>query len=588
MVKISKRLKICLNFLNKKNKKYLKKLIKIKKYNNYLFEYFSKYLELHPLDFNILSYNYLFKKDLDFKNNWLISLTQEELITNKWFIFKKRYFWYTFEWFIVFSSLESKIKKDFKNLNINSWNDRFSFYYDKWIMENLLINDFPNLKKILTNTFLKEEFYNKIYIAWYHQEQTQLPLINRLLYFIIIFWKSYYKNSKKIKKFLLILIWIMFKANNFSKSKNLFNINNVLEWLVEFKIKKKEVLEFLNFIWLEKYDNYVNKVKNNWLKYYFPKENIFNFINIELEIHKTPFIDIGKYTKWYYLFDETYLLRKFYTNTQKYIYDKDNKVKKFWDLIEKYIKDFINKWLKYEKSKLDNIYKIWQWIKFWKAWKKWEIDLFIFNKKTKNLIIFEAKDRKRLNIDLFRVDLISDLTSIKNRISNWKMRKNVKWDIYEWIEQLYKHSKKNKKEISKVLWINKINNIEYIFLTHHNTMFWNEIMRYFIDKNKEFEWLNYNFMNLFEFEKLISLWCKKGIDFFELIKWKTEKFNKIKSYNILLERFRSYENINRKLIKISNPKQLNQDFNIYFDKIYWYNSTDISPFINIEWIFNNK
>ena len=146
-------------------------------------------------------------------------------------------------------------------------------------------------------------------------------------------------------------------------------------------------------------------------------------------------------------------------------------------------------------------------------------------------------------------------------------------------------TERDKHEIARKIDIEEINDVEYIFLIHHNTIFWNEIVRYFIDKNKYYEWLKYNFMILYEFEKLISLWCERWIDFFDLIKEKTEKFNKNTSYKIIVENFKSYSS--KRDFSSKFPKWLNQDFSSFFYKVYNYNSKKICPFVSTGTIFKD-
>lgn len=565
--------------LSKEKRKDLKNCFKNNK--NIDFYYFLlKYSKYHPLDFFTFTKVYLFKETGYSKDGkFLLSLLNERIITTKWNHFLKIYIWYIFEWQTLFSDETKRLKENVSSWNnLQSFRDLFDNFICNWLLENFNLKTFS--KKITCDNYYKDVFYNDVYIAYYHQESTQFPLFSRISFIYDLLWKDYIKELEKLKKFLLIFIWIIYYANK----KNVFYIKLdelLTNYLPKTIVSKQDILDFLDFIWVDDYKKYVEKVKTkNYSDYFLWKTN-YDFINIELEIHKTPFINISKEIWEYdfYIFDESFLLKKFYSKLWDFSYDKIGRKKmSFWDIIEIYLFTFVKSWLTYKDSKLnDSKYISKQWVKF----KDWEIDLLIYNKETKNLIIFESKDYKILNENLFKVEDIENLCKKEvKRETNWKI-KTEPWSIYKWINQLLKHSKRKKEDIAKAIWEDNIKDIKYLFLTHNNSIFRNEIMRYFIDKNKEFKWLDYQFMNLTEFEMLISLWCKNWLDFYNLIKEKSEKIENWDRFKVILESFWAY-NENWDWFGTSNAKWINQNFSIFFDKVYQYNWDNIAPFVSYD------
>lgn len=559
-----------------KDKNYIYKLFLNKSYSLDLFKYLILNSNLNSLDFLSFFKSQLLNENEYVEGDFLSPLRDERLKTPSWSFFIKRYLWYILEWHILFSEWiqSNKLLKKVTNEQSEILKNWLENFLERWIYDTIFWKEvfIPSNVIELNSSIFKDKFYNDIYVSWYHQETTQYSLITRIIF---IFNKLEDKliNTDIAKKYLMIMVSIIYYTN----SKKVFFIDiDILinDFLPKTIITKSDILEFFDYIWQANYSDYLSSIRDKWVKYYFPNEKSYNFINIELEIHKHPFIDISEqfWKKWIYIFDETYLLRKFYDKLDKFVDWKT--IMSFWDLMEVYIDRYTYEWLNFKW--LTDKYIIKQWIDF--RGPDWEIDLIIYNKETKNLLIFEAKDNIILNENLFKSGNISNLTKITERFTNWKFQK-APWEIYHWVNQLFKHSKRDKKQISSKLWYS-INNIKYIFLNHHNTMFWNEIVRYFIDYNKEFKWLDYQFMNLYEFEKIISFWCKKWIDFYDLISEKSIPIKNNEWYKSILERFQSFNSSEK--FCTSNVCWINQDFDVFLFKKYWYLWEELVPFINNE------
>ena len=93
---------------------------------------------------------------------------------------------------------------------------------------------------------------------------------------------------------------------------------------------------------------------------------------------------------------------------------------------------------------------------------EWDIDLLIYNKESKNLIIFEIKDKIDINEELYEVLDIEELT--KQTIP-WR-KEDKPWTIYKGIEQLINHSKRTNIGTKFSEWQVEIKNIQYVFLNH--------------------------------------------------------------------------------------------------------------------------
>lgn len=566
-----------------KDKNYIYKLFLNKSYSLDLFKYLILNSNLNSLDFLSFFKSQLLNENEYVEGDFLSPLRDERLKTPSWSFFIKRYLWYILEWHILFSEWiqPSNVSKKFSNKDINifkSWLDNF---LENWIYETIFWKDvyLPSTQVKLNISIVKDKFYNDIFISWYHQEATQYSLFTRIL-FIFNELEDCLSNIDTAKKYLMILVSIIYYAN--SRKVFIIDIDILInDFLPNTIISKWDILDFFGYIWMSSYSEYLNNIRDKWVKHYFPETKSYNFINIELEIHKTPFIDISNqvWKEWLYIFDETYLLRKFYTKLEDFtatvVIKKNPKKLSFWDLVEIYIDRFTTEWLKFVWN--SEKYKIMQWVEFKKP--DGEIDLMIYNNETKNLLIFEAKDYIALNENLFRSWDVENLTKITKRFTNWKY-KDVPWEIYYGINQLFKHNKRDKSKIAWKLWVDSINEIKYIFLNHHNSMFWNEIVRHFIDKNKEFKWLDYQFMNLYEFEKLISLWCKNWIDFFDLMNEKSIPIKNNEWYKSILERFQACNKWRE--FSTENICWLNQDLDIFLWMKYWYWWEELAPFINNE------
>jgi len=541
-------------------------------YNCYIFDFLIHYSKLHPLDLFHFTQEYIFDKPE--LSSPILSLTQERIQTKKnGDIFFKRYTWYLFEWH-TFISDETNIKPPWE-----TWIaiDSFQSHISTWLgsLYDSLYSDISmpkSAEEIERHKKTKDDFYNNVFIAMYHQETTHEPIFLRMVSIFNIL-RDNFKDKELLERYMIIL----FSLTNYSyyKWKYIFNLDKFLnEGLKETSITKNNIIEFLNYIGVTTYSEYVGKVKHRTIDTYFPKKKVYNVVNIPLEIHETPFIDISDeiHKDGYYFFDETFLLKKFYTTLGNFAIDDTWQDWDFWHIMEKYICEYSKRWLADDSSKLSSEnYVVEYWVEFGGN-SPWEIDLFIYNKETKNLIIFESKDHLQLNEQLFSVWEVANLTK---KMIHWR---KTPWNIYKWISQLLKHSLRNKETIwSKILDGVEINNIEYVFLNHHNSMLWNEVMRYFLQDNSEFEDLKFHFMSLNEFERLISIWCQEGKDFFDIINEKSENFDSNKSYRIILERFKAFSSQSEDY-STEYIDTINQDFTTFFYTNYWDVALDSHPF----------
>lgn len=567
--------------LLKQDRIYLLSLLWWKSYNHFIFDYFVHYSHSHPLDFYTYVQKYILLKEK--LSSSLFSIVWERVKTssNKSILFK-RYLWYIFEWHIFFSTNLTKIQvSKSKWVPVDEFKENFESLLNIGLYDNIFWKDIylpSTSSEIENNVWVRDNFYNHLYSSLYHQETTHEPLFMRIVSIFSIL-STNFKDVDILKKYIMILFALIHYTHT-TDSKYFFNIDEFLSiWLKNTSINKSEVLVFLEFIGIDTYENYIKRVKNRVLRDYFPKKQSYNFINMELEIHKTPFIDISTSLRkdWFYFFDETYLLKTLYTKLWEFSIDDSWKDWDFWHLIEKYMYTFIEKWLWHKNSKLvTNDYIIKYWVEF--SWaNQWEIDLIIYNKTSKNAVIFESKDHLQLNEKLFSVWIVENLTKKEIHWRKWP------WNIYKWIEQLYKHSKRNKIDIAAKLWVDEVRDIEYVFLNHHNTMLWNEIIRYFLSKRDEFLAFRYHFMSLHEFEMLIWIGCQTWVDFYDLILEKSNKFDEKKSYRIILERFKAFTE-NSDSIETEYEDTLNQDFKMFYHKKYDYYIANNYPFASTSFL----
>lgn len=577
IVKITKHSKYF--YWNSKWRKYLFKLISGKKYDRFVFDFFIHYSNIHPLDLLTIIKKYIIADTKEEVENPLSYIINERVkIKNYNYVLLKRYFWYILEWQTFFSARNTKVQKWLMKINTEDFFSDFIGFLDKSIYWNIFWNGeyFPKSKQdIETNIKTLDKFYNNLYISWYHQETINEVLLFRIRYIIVALSKNITNIEEIRKDFLILIAFTLYVKRDF-----VFKLDNLSldSFFQDTTISKENIIEFINKMGVISYENYKKDVKNKTIDYYFPKNNPSNFINIQLEVHKNPFIDIWKHIKWFYFYDESFLLRKFYKNISNFCNDDSWNKWSFGQFIEKYIYTYINSWLLYKDNKLnkDN-YTIDYWKKLWKAKWDWEIDLFIYNEITKNLIIFEAKDHVQLNEDLFTVWIVENLT--KEKI-DW--RKDP-WNIYKWISQLFKHSKIDKNILAEKIWVDEINNIEYVFLNHHNIMFWNEIMKHFLTKNSDFKDFKYHFINLDEFEKIVSVCCRTWKDFYEILMEKSVVTEK--SYRLILERFKSYTDSGDEF-KSESPNSINQDFSVFLNQNYRELTLNTHPFVDSS-VFND-
>jgi len=549
-------------------------------YNKRILNFFVKNKNYHPLSFLLLLNKVFRTKFIKGTNEFLAEVTNEELFLDNIFL-SKRDKSLLFEWFCFFHSFlknrDLEIRTNFKESEEKKFKADIKLFL-KSLYENININAIDK----------NDELYKTIFQTAIRFESMQRPLLYRL-YFILDLFKDKLQNYDLFLKFYIILCWILYQKEY--ETDCVFNIEKLEKSISNFWISHNEINSFLEKMWINEFDNYLNSIQSNSIEFYFPikdKEYKYNkFINNIWQIHKTPFLSepINKNNLYY---DDSILIKKFYSMFSEHFLIRDEKNKSNKDrliIIEDYTKKFIEEWFLYSKeSKLDkNKYLILNGEQLKFKWKKpGDIDLLIYNKDTKNVILFEIKDKIDINEELYEVLDIEELTR-KEII--WR-NENKPWTIYKGIEQLINHvdrdiSSKFPNDLKNV----KINEIQYVFLNHYNSFFWNEIIRTFVDKNQEnIDSIKnkYHFMSLYEFELLISLWNRKWIDFFELLCEKSIIISPEERYSIIPKFTRIFDDFHENNIK-SNPKGIHYWFQEFFREIHSYQQyewTLVAPFVN--------
>lgn len=324
---------------------------------------------------------------------------------------------------------------------------------------------------------------------------------------------DFWRNIKRIEFMYKHMTWYEYLNEYFEAFRDMIlrMFENSLPFSFYFGEKDEghKFQKLIELFWSKKIDEYHKEIGQRWEKNYF--WDSFNFLNQKLLIDDAPFLEVEipeeyenmRNMKWYHVLNRR-LWYQFLEKLRDKIWEEE-----FGSLIEKYLSNF----MQYQMSKVTNK----EWINRYKYWhsfiyKKdvWEIDFYIYNIETKNLILFEVKVKDELN------DKIHHRKHLLNLTTKW-------WVVYKWISQLFKH-KKNLDIIKKKLWLKEISKVEYVFLNFQKIMMWNMIMRDFIHLNPEFiifDDFSYTFMSLKEFEVFIHMWCKDNKDFFEILEDKT-------------------------------------------------------------------
>jgi len=368
---------------------------------------------------------------------------------------------YLFEWMLLFSNIWEVCKDSSK--------------------------DMTREKKYLNNII------NLLWYIWKYQLEDDLNYSTWMSGWLINMSNMYIENDWHVHlriMFILKHTEILKKYGYFEIVNNSITLITYLRLFLEVRFFTKEELEksikisneefnnILSFFWYIKYSDYQDLVKKRWIPYYFKFEDLEKYLKIPLQVHETPFVIHNIFN------NEVFLLP---------IYKRDNllmqKIKKnMWEskygyFIEDYVNDYCKKTIK------DNVYLYGKWEKYKKGSVEWEIDFYIYNKKTKNIIFIEIKAKNEMYVDMYKKDNIDDLTSEKNN-------QGRKWSIYEGIEQLYKISE-NKELIEKKLKI-EINKTVYLFLTDKPCRHWNCVIREAIRKNNtKRDYIPFYFIYLF-------------------------------------------------------------------------------------------
>ena len=570
-------------FLNilKEDRKRVKKHFNSIYYNKRILNFFVKNKKYHPISFFILLNKCLIQKRIKNTDLFLSEVTNDTLSIN-WNFLLKRDKSLIFEWFSYFQSLQINKnlipRYNFSEMEIKQMKSDLLFY---------LPNFYENIK--IDTTEINDDLYKTIFQAAIRFETIQRHLIYRI-WFIIDLLKDKIKDVETLKKFYIILCWILYQKE--FDSDCLLDKNKLLISLINFPmISNEDIIIFFQIIWEIKYENFRKKINWNWLDFYFPKDlkelKYNKFVNNIIQIHETPFLQIESENN-NYIYDDSLLIKNFFSKfLEKFLIrdEKDTSNKNRFLIIEEYTKSFVENWLSYtEESKLNkDKYIVLNSVKF-KGKAEWDIDLLIYNKESKNLIIFEIKDKIDINEELYEVLDIEELT--KQTIP-WR-KEDKPWTIYKGIEQLINHSKRTNIGTKFSEWQVEIKNIQYVFLNHYNSFMWNEIIRKYTDKNQiDINLIldKYHFMSLYEFELFISIANRRGLDFYELLLEKSEYIPDNERICVIQEYTKPYDDINKKSQIHSNPKWINYGFEEFFSKSYnykWYEWCVLAPFV--KWI----
>jgi len=510
-----------------------------------LFWYYINYgikkltIKLHPLDIytifidsqNINSGFKNFKESIwkseVFDNNLNI------LFSENIFIDSKKYPYYYWKYFLELLFLNSYKNVDFLRVNeipsktiiatikiiFNLFSMRDKIYFNllheyMFTSNSFYRNDLESWEYFKNKEIfgiLKKDIKNNFNDFWINYKY--LSLLHILNYKNDTFSENHYKNNISRIKF----IWEKLSKykNHYNEILNLYDdffdfssylLLTQLPHTYRYNINDKENYQkIIDFLWYYDLNDYIKEVKNNWQKYYLS--------NNLLELNKILLIDSKPIIKHIYPeFPNTlhYTINyRFISNIFFYKIREKIWKEKFWNYIENYFSEYFKYQLEEKSSKeFKNKYKFWNSVEYIRNYG--EIDFYIYNKETKNLILFEVKFKDELNEKIYYKKDIIKLTS------EW-------WEIYKWIHQLYKHKEKLKLINEKLnLWW--INSVKYSFINFNKSAMWNMIMRDFLElwSEKYFFWdFNYTFMSLEEFELFVSICCTDNIDFYDLLEQKT-------------------------------------------------------------------
>lgn len=279
-----------------------------------------------------------------------------------------------------------------------------------------------------------------------------------------------------------------------------FNLLAKNKYITDLTLAEIQVIEEVFNEKIITFSEYYKKVTEQKVDYYFPKvKKFYNslFINIPTLFESSfpiIYLEENKYliTQFYYDRLYNYFLNLFiWENNKKWKYSK-------WNFLEDYSLQLLEQSVS-DRWEMNN-YIVQKNTRYLDR----EIDILIYNKNTKWLLLFECKNQWEILEKLYKVKDIEDLFCTSGN-------KNSSRPIYKGINQLITHSK-NFWNIKDLRW-QTIDTVVYIFLVP----FWTSIFRYFINKNiPEAIDLNYHFMSLDEFQDLIKI----GKDYQEIIREK--------------------------------------------------------------------
>jgi hypothetical protein len=554
-------------------KKYLQTLIQ----NGYSATFISKLLSLcsryHPLDFlvyvrnNVESENQLSRVVDSFWPSITFSIWNEILQI------PKTQFLFLIEWLFRFSPY-----KTFKSKKLDHWKtlrfkkdikDFFNLVSDQihwfWLL--------PILSKAIS-TQNSNDIINALsvfYIGNYHQSNEWNELYCRLRLLIETdLADEFFIDVVKVKKilclYLLSLVWASYTWWNVVINPK--EISKLLAKTLNYNIDFREFLDFLWEFGYTDYKIYDDKIHELPLEIYFPSDKshgIFNYpvlikgiaLDISCLFQKSAqeyfILDIWRSIEWLYdvIFSERYL--------------KDKKS----TLYELYCTRFMEKCLSKNECLINPAnYQFWNSVILKIGWVVyWDIDFYLFNKESGNLIVFEIKDRRKLWADIYELENIEYLCSASSEIPNRKKGKDG--DVYKWVSQLKKIIDFDREKLREKLWLERnIENIHWVFLTSNPSMWWNAIMKKMLESKGLLDLDKYSFMSLSTFEQLIWNACSHWINIDELVLWKQNlPTSKIETVEIVADKFYvNHESIESR--SFSHTKSVYQDFDVYLYSMF--------------------
>ena len=366
------------------------------------------------------------------------------------------------------------------------------YYTEKSILGELL----TGVQKNTNDYGIVLNYLSKYYLLQYNYDmgiEYMWHISVKRMRFIL----KYIKIDEELEKYLDQML-IIFATMNWTSMPTCLNI------------KKEEYCEFsdtINLLSSIPSAEYSKKVKQRGVKYYF--DDFFNIFSKKLiydehNLIEQNFQDVHMSHKSYLWLNQS-ILHLFFQKIRNHVGNE-----KFSEMMEEYLYKFTQTQLEiFASKKFSRQYKYYysvQYIK-WIA----EVDFYIYNIVSKDLILFEMKIKDELN------------DKIHHRKDLFELTKKG-WEIYKWIHQLLKH--KNNVHIfnEKILNWKWINRTHFVFLNFNKSMMWNAIIRDFINLDPDlniFDDFKYTFMSLLEFELFINSCCIDGNDFFETLNKKT-------------------------------------------------------------------